>query len=151
MWLKSVFSNSMGAMILSSPVSFRSFCARCFSMTGPYVSGKKINSGQVTPASIAPTQKPQAQLTTDMYPEIGGPRIGPKVVAAMKPAMLRPRLLGSWYMSAHMPPTTLIAQLPPMPTRRRKITSAAKFGETAEVIEKIVKMAKDIIITSLRP
>lgn len=54
-------------------------------------------------------------------------------------------------MSAHMPPTTLIAQLPPMPTRSLNITRAAKFGETAEVMEKIVKMANDIIMTSLRP
>jgi hypothetical protein len=31
------------------------------------------------------------------------------------------------------------------------MTRAAKFGETAEVMEKIVKMANDIIMTSLRP
>ena len=77
--------------------------------------------------------------------------MGPKVVAAMKPAMLLPLLFGSWYMSAHIPPTTLMAQLPPMPTRRRKMTRAAKLGETAEVMEKMVKMAKDIIMTILRP
>lgn len=66
MWFKSVFSNSIGATMLSSPVSLRNFCARCFKMTGPYVSGKKMNSGQVTPARIAPTQKPQAHETTEM-------------------------------------------------------------------------------------
>jgi hypothetical protein len=55
-----------------------------------------MKSGQVTPARIAPTQKPQAHETTEMNPEIGGPRIGPNVVAAMKIAMLLPRLFGSW-------------------------------------------------------
>jgi hypothetical protein len=61
---------------------------------------------------MAPTQKPQFQLITVMYPEIGGPRMGPNVVAAyttvnsitittacrehtIKTAMLLPRLLGS--------------------------------------------------------
>ena len=95
-WLKSVFSSSMGAMMLSSPVSLRNLCARCFKITGPYVSGRKMKSGQVTPARMAPTQKPQAHETTEMYPEMGGPRMGPKVVAAIKPAILRPLLFGSW-------------------------------------------------------
>jgi hypothetical protein len=31
---------------------------------------------------MAPTQKPQFQLITVMYPDIGGPRMGPNVVAA---------------------------------------------------------------------
>lgn len=54
-------------------------------------------------------------------------------------------------MSAQIPPTTLIAQLPPIPTSNLKMTSAAKFGDTAEVIEKMVNMAKEIIMTSFRP
>lgn len=41
MWLRSVFSSSSGAMMLSSPVSLRSLFARRFRIVGPYVSGKK--------------------------------------------------------------------------------------------------------------
>ena len=50
-----------------------------------------------------------------------------------------------------MPPTTLIAQLPPTPTNNLKMTSEAKFGERAEAIEKIVKKAKEITMVPLRP
>jgi hypothetical protein len=38
-----------------------------------------------------------------------------------------------------------------MPTNKRNITSAAKLGETAEHIEKIVNMIKAIIIVHFRP
>lgn len=96
MWLKSVCSNSIGATKRSSPVSLRSLRARCFRITGPYVSGRKTNSGHVAPARIAPTQNPHAHDTTEIYPAMGGPRIGPNVVAAINIAMLRPRLFASW-------------------------------------------------------
>jgi hypothetical protein len=66
----------------SSPVCLRRRCARFFNIIGPYVSGKKNISGDVAPAKMAPTQKPQFQLITVMYPDIGGPRMGPNVVAA---------------------------------------------------------------------
>ena len=69
-------------MIDSSPVSSLNRRARCFKMVGPYVSGKKKKSGHVTAAKITPIQKAQLQETTLMKPEMGGPRIGPKVVAA---------------------------------------------------------------------
>lgn len=69
----------------------------------------------------------------------------------MKIAMLRPLLTGSWYTSAQMPPTTLIAHEPPTPTNKRKITRAAKFGATAEAIEKTVNSAKEAIMVHLRP
>lgn len=82
MCLKSVFSSSIGAMMDSSPVSLRIRCALYFSITGPYVSGKKKNSGHDAPAKMAPIQKAHDQLTTLMNPLMGGPRIGPKVVAA---------------------------------------------------------------------
>jgi hypothetical protein len=42
-----------------------------------------------------------------------------------------------------MPPTTLMAQLPPTPTNNRKTTRAAKFGATADVMEKMVNTAKE--------
>jgi hypothetical protein len=68
--------------MLSSPVSFRSALALRFKIVGPYVSGKKKNSGHVAPAKIAPIQKAQFHERTEMKPETGGPRMGPKVVAA---------------------------------------------------------------------
>lgn len=168
MWFKSVFSNSSGATILSSPISLRNLWALCFKMAGPYVSGKNQNSGQVTPARIAPIQNPQFHETTETKPETRGPRIGPNVVAAyhtisfpsntslhpthtMKIAILLPLLTGSCQISAQMPPTTLIAQLPPIPTNSLNTTSAAKFGASADAIEKIVRMAKEYTIVPLRP
>lgn len=51
-------------------------------MAGPYVSGKKKKNGHETPAKMTPIQKAQLQDITEMKPEIGGPRMGPKVVAA---------------------------------------------------------------------
>jgi len=51
-------------------------------MTGAYVSGKKTKSGHEAPASITPIQNVQFHETTDIKPDTGGPRIGPKVVAA---------------------------------------------------------------------
>jgi hypothetical protein len=120
-------------------------------MTGAYVSGKNINKGHDAPAKMHPTQNVQFQLTTDMKPDTGGPRMGPNVVAAMNIAILLPLDLGSWYISAHMPPTTLIAAEPPIPTNKRNITSAAKLGETAEHIEKIVNIINAIIIVHFRP
>lgn len=66
----------------SSPVSFRNLCARCFRMTGPKVSGRKKNRGQDAPAKMVPIQNAHDQETTEMKPDIGGPRMGPKVVAA---------------------------------------------------------------------
>lgn len=50
-----------------------------------------------------------------------------------------------------MPPTTLIAQLPPTPTSSRNTTKAAKFGATADAIEKMVKIAKEITIVPFLP
>lgn len=82
MWPRSVFSSSIGATMVASPVSFLSFCARCLRITGPYVSGKKKNSGHDAPANRAPTQNAQLHETTEMNPLMGGPRIGPNVVAA---------------------------------------------------------------------
>jgi hypothetical protein len=82
MWFRSVFSSSSGATILSSPVSFLSLCALRFNIIGPYVSGKNQNNGHVTPARIAPIQNAQFHETTEMKPDTGGPRMGPKVVAA---------------------------------------------------------------------
>ena len=82
MWRRSVFSSSMGAMMDSSPVCFLNCWARFFRMTGPYVSGKKKKSGQHAPAKMAPIQNAHDQLITDMNPLMGGPKIGPKVVAA---------------------------------------------------------------------
>lgn len=79
---KSVFSSSIGAMIDSSPVSFLNRWARYFRITGPYVSGKKKNNGHDAPAKIAPIQKAHDQLITEIKPLMGGPSIGPKVVAA---------------------------------------------------------------------
>lgn len=137
--------------MLKSPVSFLSLCARCFKITGAYVSGKARRSGQLAPAMIAPIQKVQLQDTWLMKPEIGGPMIGPNVVAAMKYAIDRPRACGSWYTSAQMPPTTANAQDPPTPTSQRKTTSAAKLGDNADAMENIVSMAKDIFIGVLRP
>lgn len=64
-------------------------------MTGPYVSGMASSGIHVTPAMIRPSQKVQRQLTTAMKPEATGPIRGPKVVAAMKRAMARPREVGS--------------------------------------------------------
>jgi hypothetical protein len=107
--------------------------------------------GHDAPAKMHPTQNVQFQLTTDIKPDTGGPRMGPNVVAAMNIAIDLPLDLGSWYISAHMPPTTLIAAEPPMPTSNRNITSAAKLGETAEQIENMVNIAKAIIIVHFRP
>jgi hypothetical protein len=105
-----------------------------------------------------------------MKPETGGPRIGPKVVAAytsrhqrpwsfqviprahtMKIAILLPLLTGSCQTSAQIPPTTLIAQLPPMPTNNLKTTNAAKFGASADAMEKMVRIANEYTIVPLRP
>ncbi len=69
----------------------------------------------------------------------------------MKNAMLLPLLMGLLYMSAQIPPTTLIAALPPIPTNNLKMTSAAKFGARAEATENTVSMKKAYIITPLRP
>jgi hypothetical protein len=69
----------------------------------------------------------------------------------MKIAILLPLLIGSCQMSAQMPPTTLIAQLPPIPTNSLNTTKAAKFGASADAIEKIVRMAKEYTIVPLRP
>jgi hypothetical protein len=114
---------------------------------------------------MAPIQNAQFQLRTEIKPDTGGPRIGPNVVAAytqsstpilvfsslptstirhtMKIAILLPLLIGSCQTSAHIPPTTLIAQLPPMPTNSLKTTNAAKFGASADATEKIVRMANE--------
>jgi hypothetical protein len=54
-------------------------------------------------------------------------------------------------MSAQIPPTTLIAQLPPTPTSNLKMTKAAKFGATADAMEKIVRMANEITIVPFLP
>jgi hypothetical protein len=151
MWFKSVFSSSSGATMLSSPVSLRSLCARRFKIVGPYVSGKNQKSGHVAPAKIAPIQKAQFQLTTEIKPDTGGPRIGPNVVAAMKIAILLPLFTGSCHTSAQIPPTTLIAQLPPIPANNLNTTSAAKFGATADAIEKMVNSAKEYTTVPLRP
>lgn len=51
-------------------------------MKTAYVSGKKKNSGHEAPAKMAPIQKDQLQPRTEMKPATGGPRMGPKVVAA---------------------------------------------------------------------
>jgi hypothetical protein len=110
-----------------------------------------MRRGHVTAAMMTPIQNVQLQLTLLMKPEIGGPMMGPNVVAAIKYAMLLPLLCGSWYTSAQIPPTTLSAQLPPTPTSHRNTTSEAKFGETDDAIEKIVNMAKEVIIGHLRP
>lgn len=85
MCLRSVFSSSIGAMMDASPDSLRMRCARYLRITGPYVSGKKKNSGHEAPAKMAPIQNAQLQLTTEMNPLMGGPRIGPNVVAACAP------------------------------------------------------------------
>lgn len=69
----------------------------------------------------------------------------------MKSAILLPLLIGSCQISAHIPPTTLIAQLPPMPTNNLNTTSAPKFGATADAIEKMVSIANAQIMTPLRP
>jgi hypothetical protein len=65
-----------------SPVSLRRRRARCFRIVGPYVSGKKMKSGHVAPAKMAPTQKGQLHENTETKPDTRGPRIGPMVVAA---------------------------------------------------------------------
>lgn len=107
------FSRSYGATILRSPVSFRNFAALRCSRTGAYVSGNRQMKGKLTPASIRPNQKAQRQPAEEMKPLAIGPSNGPKVVAwrvswveytkvvhsiltAMKYAIVRPRILGSW-------------------------------------------------------
>lgn len=81
-WLRSVFSSSIGATMLSSPVSFRNRWARCLRMMGPYVSGKKRIIGDDAPAMMAPIQNAQLHDTVEMKPETRGPRTGPNIVAA---------------------------------------------------------------------
>jgi hypothetical protein len=68
-----------------------------------------MKAGHVMPAKIAPIQKVQSQLMTDMKPETGGPRIGPKVVAAYK--MINKIRVISYsacphHEESHAPPTT---------------------------------------------
>lgn len=72
-----------------SPVSLRSRCARCFRMIGAYVSGKHNMTGQLMPAKMDPAQKGQFHDFSALNPEITGPIIGPRVVAAMNIAILR--------------------------------------------------------------
>jgi hypothetical protein len=74
-----------------------------------------------------------------------------RTLLTMKMAILLPLATGSCQISAQMPPTTLIAQLPPIPTNNLKTTSAPKFGATADAIEKIVRMANEYTIVPLRP
>ena len=69
----------------------------------------------------------------------------------MNMAIALPRATGSWYTSAQIPPTTEMAHDPPTPTNNRKITSAAKFGDTEDAIEKMEKTANEAIITHFRP
>jgi hypothetical protein len=69
----------------------------------------------------------------------------------MNIAMLLPLFTGSCHISAQIPPTTLIAQLPPIPTNSRNTTSAAKLGATADAMENIVRMANEYTIVPLRP
>jgi hypothetical protein len=78
-------------------------------------------------------------------------KAGKGIGLTIKTAILLPLATGSCQTSAHIPPTTLIAQLPPIPVNNLKTTSAAKFGATAEAIEKMVKMAKEYTIVPLRP
>jgi hypothetical protein len=85
-----------------------------------------------------------SDITSESCTAKGGPH-------TMKRAILRPRLLGSCQTSAQIPPTTLIAQLPPMPTRSLKMRRAAKFGATAEAMEKMLRIAKEMITIHLRP
>jgi hypothetical protein len=69
----------------------------------------------------------------------------------MKIAILLPLATGSCHTSAQIPPTTEIAQLPPIPTNNLNTTSAPKFGATAEAIEKTVRIANEYTIVPFLP
>lgn len=76
------FSSSMGAKMLASLVSLRSFCARLAKITGAYVSGKNGSGTKHTADAMPDTQNVHFQLPLDKKPAIMGANCGPIVIAS---------------------------------------------------------------------
>ncbi len=104
---------------------------------------------------MKPTQNVHLQLTTEIKPDMIGPKRGPKVPAcehqqtykkdviaqehtAINMAIARPLVTGSLRISAYTPPTTDIGHAALIPTISLNINSAGQFGATAHASVNIV-------------
>jgi hypothetical protein len=69
----------------------------------------------------------------------------------MKPAIALPRVLGSAYMSAYIPPTTEMGVLAPIPASRRMMIKPDHEGARAQPRVKLEYRMNVETITTLRP
>ncbi|EZF95606.1 hypothetical protein H113_04053 [Trichophyton rubrum MR1459] len=92
----------------------------------------------------------QPRCEGTMNPPIIGPAMGPKKVAAQKPAAAIPRSTGS-QRSTKAPPTTARVTEPKAPIKNRQMRIVARFCATATGIWNMAEMVKQTSIGSRRP